>query len=138
MHKKNMGKFGEAVVISQIYQNDCNVFFEFGDNSKIDLIVEDKKGNLFKIQVKTVNREKQSPDVSKFYTYKSGPNYQFRYDESHVDWFAIVDFQTSKIAWLSSKILQDVGYQFSLRHERVLNNQKSNIHYFDDYIKFPF
>ena len=103
MHSKTKGDIGQALVVTQILENDCSAFIDFGDNSKIDLIVEDKEGKLHKIQVKYYKRDNSSENITSLYIKKSGPNYRFRYEEKDVDWFAVVDSKTKKIAWVSAK-----------------------------------
>lgn len=95
-----MGSYGEALVSSIALKHNNSVFVDFGDNSKIDLIIEDSTTKLHKIQVKTDGRETKSPDVSILYLYKNGPNYRFKYEQSMVDWFALVDYITGKVAWV--------------------------------------
>ena len=138
LHKKDMGSLGEALVVAQSLEHGCSVFPEFGDNSKIDLILEDGSRTLHRIQVKMVSREKDSPDVSKLYLYKSGPNYSFTYEESMIDWFAVVDVVTKKIAWVKSSVLSTHKRQLQLRHAIPKNGQQKGIVYFDDYTQFPF
>ena len=138
MHKKNQGTLGEALVVAQIVQNNCSAFTDFGDNSKIDIIVEDLCGELHKVQVKCNNREKKSPEITKFSLVKRGPNgYKMTYHGNMVDWFAIVDMKTNNIAWIS---FDEIGKlkDVTFRHSEPKNNQRQKIRRFDDYTKFPF
>lgn len=138
-HKKDMGSYGEALVVAQIIQNKCAAFTDFGDNSRIDVIVEDGCGKLHRVQVKTVGREDKSPDVSALYLYKSGPGgYRFTYTEDMVDWFAVVDVTTAKIAWVPAVEALQCKSVLSLRHSVPKNNQSKNIRMFSDYESFPF
>lgn len=138
LHKKDMGSLGESLVISQAIEEGCSVFPEFGDNSKIDLIIESRDRKLHRVQVKMVGREERTPEVTKLYLYKSGPNYSFTYDSTMIDWFAVVDMVTKKIAWVNSDVLTKYKCQIPLRHTKPKNGQVKNIVYFDDFIKFPF
>lgn len=138
MHKKDMGKMGEALVIAQLLAQGNSVFTEFGDNSKVDLIVLDSTFKMHRIQVKTVGREQGTPDVSKLYLYKSGPNYSFTYTTEMFDWFAVVDYETQKIAWISSKVLASMTSQLTLRHTKCISGQQAKIRYFDDFTECPF
>ncbi len=138
MHKKDMGKMGEALVISQLLSSGCSVFTEFGDNSKVDLIVLDSQHKTHRIQVKTVGREAGTPNVSKLYLYKSGPNYSFNYTADMFDWFAVVDLESLQTAWVPSSILEEMTSQLSLRHDECLSGQRAKIRYFRDYTKCPF
>jgi hypothetical protein len=139
MHKKNQGSIGEALVLAQVLENECACFVDFGDNSKIDLIIEDSDGKLHKVQVKCPGREVKSPKASILYTYKSGPNnYRVSYTKQMVDWFAIVDYDTKKIAWIHIHDCGDNG-SLSFRHGEINRNRyKGKIRWFDDYTKFPF
>lgn len=133
MHKKTQGDMGEALVIAQVLEHGCAAFTDFGDNSKIDIIVEDQQGNLHKVQVKCYNREADAPNATKVYAYKSGPNYQFSYHETSIEYFAVVDMATKKIAWVSVESMNGAT-QLRLAHgERRLKTQNM----FDDYLKFP-
>lgn len=138
LHKKNMGSLGEALVVAQALSEGCSVFPEFGDNSKIDLIIESRDRVLHRIQVKMVGREERTPDVTKLYLYKSGPNYSFTYDATMIDWFAVVDMATKKIAWVNSCVLSQYKRQIQLRHVKPKNGQTKGVVYFDDFVKFPF
>lgn len=138
MHKKDMGKMGEALVIAQLLQHGTSVFTEFGDNSKVDLIVLDTSFKVHRVQVKMVAREPNTPQCSKLYLTKSGPGYRFSYTSDMFDWFALVDSETKKIAWVNSNILDEASSQISLRHGTPLNGQTAKIRYFDDYTECPF
>lgn len=134
MHKKVQGNYGESLVISQILENECAAFTDFGDNSKVDIVVEDTKGQLHKVQVKCYSREKSKPNSTAIYVTKSGPNYSFKYTKEDFDWFAVVDMKTKKIAWISNDVLTKYNSCFTLSHTRRQKGQNM----FDDYLKFPF
>ena len=55
-----------------------------------------------------------------------------------VDYFAIVDFKTEQIAWLSSNILDTHVDGISLRFEETKRNRTKDIKFFEDYITIPF
>lgn len=137
-HKKDMGKMGEAIVIQQILENNCEVFIDFGDNSKIDLICRDRNKKLHTIQVKTVGRSPKNLDATSLQLYKSGPNYRFSYTSLDFDWFAVVDNTTKKIAWVPSTICDTNGYLITLRHLLPKRKNQHGYEMFDDYTKFPF
>lgn len=139
MHKKDQGSIGEALVVAQALEYQCAVFTDFGDNSKIDLIIEDTSNTLHRVQVKCVGREKKTPNVSLLYLYKSGPNYNFAYEANMFDWFALVDYVTKKIAWISFEEASTLGNsQLSFRHDDSSHRGGGKIRRFDDYTKFPF
>lgn len=137
LHRKDQGSVGEALVIAQVLSYHLAVFPEFGDNSRIDLIVEDSARSLHKVQVKTLTRTKE--DVTRLLLYKSGPNYQFLYTADMIDWFAIVDYQSKRIAWIDAiEAFNFSDKSISFRHSPAKNNQVSGTRLFSDYERFPF
>lgn len=137
MHAKDKGKMGEAVVIQQALEHGCAVFPEFGDNSKIDLVLEDSTGKLHRVQVKTYARTAGS---TKLYFYKSGPNYSFTYDDTMIDWFAVVDEETKAVAWINSSLTKTRKRSISLRHDapKKIQQYSKELCWFKDFTKFPF
>lgn len=136
MHRKDLGTFGEMLVTTLLIENGYNVYQSVGDNTRADLIAETADGKLIKIQVKTKTREKQSPNATVLYMTKAGPNnYKFRYTQDQVDYFALVDFETKKVAWLPSSVLNDNKYVVNLSHATKF---AKNVKYFDSYTKIPF
>lgn len=139
MHKKNQGKLGEALVLAQIIDNKCIPFIEFGDNSKVDIIIQDGLGALHKVQVKCFGRCKHSPDSVSLCFRKNGPNYRFKYTKGMFDWFALVDKQTNRIAWIDANAAFDMNMKsITLRLGTAKNGQKARIRQFADYEAFPF
>lgn len=136
MHKKDLGTFGELLVSSSLIEAGKNVYLPAGDNTKADIIAENEDGKLIKIQVKTKNREKSTPNSTVLYLRKAGPNnYNFKYDKTQVDYFAVVDIVTKKIAWIKSDVLDNFGYMISLSHLNVGNSETK---YFNDFTSIPF
>lgn len=135
MHKKDIGTMGESIIVTELLKNNCSVFTEFGDNSKVDLIAIDDNYKAHKIQVKAYNREKAKPNVTVLYFTKSGPNYKFKYTKEMIDWFAVIDLETMKIAWVPSNLCEGKN-TISLRHTE--SRQSRNVSRFDDYASFPF
>jgi len=134
MHKKDQGKLGEALVIAQCLDAGFPVFTEFGDNSKIDLIIQTPE-KLVSVQVKCVGREPGSVNSAKLYLYKSGPNYQFRYSPKDVDYFAVVDMKTKRIAWipLTESLCESRTLLLHLGEGRATTKTT----YFSEYEKIP-
>lgn len=137
IHKKDLGKMGEAMVVQEALSRGLSTFVEFGDNSKIDLIIEDTAGKLHRVQVKVSSRSEKTPDVSVLYLYKSGPNYRVAYKSTDIDWFALVDEKTKKIAWIPSTICDELVGMLTLRHEATTNKVYKTARLFDDYTQFP-
>jgi predicted AAA+ superfamily ATPase len=139
MHNKDLGSYGEFLVITQCLKYGLSVFTDIGDNSKIDFIVEDEQGDLHKVQVKCYNREKSSPETTKLYLTKSGPNYKFRYDVKHIDWFAVVDNETDKIAWINAQeALNSNNTMLVFRHTIPKTKNGNTTRMFDDFVNIPF
>lgn len=135
MHRKDLGTFGEMVVITSLIKAGYNVYNSIGDNTRVDIIAENTKGMLYKIQVKTRNR---SNGCTQLELTKSGPNYQYKYTTSQVDYFAVVDFDSTKIAWIPSSILDEMNRVLTLRHEPTRNNVLKNVKWFADFENIPF
>lgn len=139
MHKKNLGSLGEATVMQQVLKHGCAAFIEYGDNSKIDLIVCDQDNELHRVQVKVINRT-ASPTTTKLLLYKSGPNgYRVKYKSTEIDWFAVVDITKQEIAWIPSSVCNTHGSAIALRHTPKLNGGgRYEGNYWEDYLRFPF
>lgn len=134
MHKKDQGKLGEALVIAQCLENDIEVFIDFGDNSKVDLILNTEEG-LVKVQVKCAGREADAPNSARLYLYKSGPNYNFRYRPDQIDYFALVDMATKRIAWI--RVTEELCQKHSM-YLRMDDKRHKQMTRFDEYEVFPF
>lgn len=132
LHAKIKGNVGEMAVAKDLMLKGYSVFYELGDNSRIDLIAE-KNNNLFKIQVKALTS--RNGEYVELKGYKTGPNYSFRYDRNDIDVFAIYVLDLDKIVYLSSNFLE---YQntITIRFKPTKNNQTKSCHLFKDYISF--
>jgi hypothetical protein len=131
---KYLGTAGELLVAAQCSQRGLAVFKELGDNSRIDLIVEDTHKTLHRIQVKCLNR--YSGGAIRLDIKKSGPNgYRYHYSEQDIDWFVVVDAQSNRIAWVPIKEALACKHQFSLRLEPAKGGQPCRL--FSDYETFP-
>ena len=139
MHTKDLGTWGEQLVLAQIIKHGFGCYSPVGENTRTDLILERENGILIKVQVKTLNRSSLDPEMSPFNRVSSRPSYKYTYTSSDIDWFAVVDVQTEKIAWLSIGLLEGNETKgFNLRHSPSKNNQRKGTHWFDDYTEFPF
>ncbi len=142
MHTKDLGTWGEQLVRAQVIKRGLGCYVSIGDNTKVDLIVERENGCLVKIQIKTISRSSKDTEMTTFRMRSTGPNYNYTYLSSDVDWFAVVDVKTEKIAWISIGLLEANGANgtsgLALRHSPAKNNQQKRIHWFDDYTEFPF
>lgn len=136
MHTKDLGKIGEAAVIQQCLSLGVEVFIDFGDNSRIDLILNTGY-SLERVQVKCY-----TPDDGKIVLelHKSGPSYNYKYKSDEIDWFAVVNAHSlTDIAWINAKyILDKYSKKVTLRISPTKNNQASGITWFRDFQDFPF
>lgn len=129
MHSKKKGTIGEAKITAFFLEKEYNVFKEFGDLSRIDLIVE-KQGKLKTIQVKTITSKNNVVYLS---NKKDGPNYSYSYEPENVDIFAVYIFDKDLIFFVSSKELCAFKKSMSFRLEKPKNNQTKKIRYVKDY-----
>jgi hypothetical protein len=130
MHSKTKGSIGHSAIVCDLLKQNFNIFIEFGDLSKIDIIAE-KNFKLYKIQVKALNPMKSGSLWLK--PYKSGPNYFFRYNKNDVDIFAIYSLQTNEIGYVNSDDLLKTKSGMSFRIRLPKNNQKIKVKYLSDY-----
>lgn len=129
MHSKRKGNIGQFAVGLALTKLGYSIFTEEGDISKIDLIAE-KGGRLIKIQVKAVTPIDGCIRLS---LKKSGPNYQFSYNQDMFDYFGVYDLEDDKVYLVSSEILKKNNSLFNLRKEYAKNNQNNKVHYASDY-----
>jgi hypothetical protein len=129
MHSKNKGAIGEAKITTFFLEKGYNVFKEFGDLSRIDLIIE-KQGKLKTIQVKTITSKR---NVVELYSKKDGPNYSYSYEPEDVDIFAVYILDKDLIFFVASKELCSFKACMNFRLEKPKNNQTKKIRYVKDY-----
>jgi len=82
------GTLGEIAVCKDLLQQGYDLFFEFGNHSKVDLVVLDENYNVYKLQIKAVN---SMDDAVNVYSIKTclNPKYNSSYTIRQVDIFAI-------------------------------------------------
>ena len=131
MHTKQAGNLGELKVAADLIARGYAVFTELGDLSKVDLIalVDDHP---VKIQVKARTSKHGRVEVSKR---KSGPNYQFAYQEGQLDVFAIYVLDKDLCLYINASELLK-GESFSFRVVPSRNGQKKKVHDWQDYTDF--
>ena len=64
---------------------------------------------------------------------KSGPNYQFKYQSDHFDYFGIYDLEDGQVYLVPSEVLKQNKSAINLRKEKPKNNQNKLIHLASDY-----
>lgn len=89
MNTKQLGNIGELKVATEFLKLGYRVYFPYGDNSSVDLIIE-KDYKLYKVQVKT-SKAKLNGKVS-FSLRSSMVNYEKRYSVDEIDYFALYNF----------------------------------------------
>ena len=100
MHSKDKGSLGQLKVAADLISQGYSVFTELGDNCKTDLVIIDRKSyKTYKVQVKARCSKNGSVSIK---TTKSGPNYQFAYEEKHADIYAIYILDKDKIFYVSN------------------------------------
>lgn len=133
MHSKTKGTIAVSNIISKFLKLEANIFTEFGDLSRIDLIIEYQK-KLIRIQVKFVQSDGSKAILT---LRKSGPNgYDYKYSEEDLDFFALYDATTNRCALIPAKVLKNNDCVFVLRLQKSKNNQKQKVNLFENYEDF--
>ena len=135
MNKKQQGNWAEMAVIKEFLKNDFKVSIPFGDNASYDLIIEDKKGQLYKVQVKSTSYEKRK-DVYAFKTTKNRINtnqsFKIHYTQNEVDFFALYNIVLDEIYLLKyDEIDSDDTY---IRTKKLKNSINNSSKINEDYI----
>lgn len=123
MNKKQQGNWAEIAVIKEFLKNDFKVSIPYGDNASYDLIIEDKSGQLYKVQVKSTSYEKRK-NVYAFKTVKNRINtnqsFKVHYTQNEVDFFALYNIVLDEIYLLKyDEIDSEDTY---IRTEKISNN----------------
>lgn len=130
MHAKKKGNIGESAVILDLIRQGYDVFTEFGDNSKVDLIALDDDGIPFKIQVKYIEPKNGKIVI---HAKKSGPNYKYKYTTKDVDWFAVYIPGPNICVYIpAQKVCKG---SFTIRYEERLRNMGDKVNWAEDYRK---
>lgn len=101
MHSKLKGNIGQFNIASCFANHGFSVFTEEGDLSKIDLIAV-KDSVILTIQVKAITPKK---DKITLWLKKSGPGYQFNYEQNMFNFFAVYDLLNHQCYLINSDIL---------------------------------
>ena len=129
------GTLGEAAVCKNLLQLGYSVFLEFGNHSKVDLIVLDKKFNAIKIQIKAVQSKNDCVDI---YSVKTclNPKYNSIYTIEQVDIFAVYVIDKDVVFYVSAKEILQNGKSSKFRFSSSKNGQMKFVRYVDDYLDF--
>lgn len=138
MHSKQKGDIGEAAITLDLIKRGFEVFKDFGDLSRVDLIAHcPSSGQVWKIQVKAVMSLQDASQVI-LYTRKSGPNgYAYRYELKHIDVFAVYVLDTEGIYYLSAAEALLRKSSFTLRLKDSANKQVRGVVKAADRLIFP-
>ncbi|MGI8470436.1 MAG: group I intron-associated PD-(D/E)XK endonuclease [Pyrinomonadaceae bacterium] len=129
------GTLGEIAVCKNLIQLGYKVFVEFGNFSKIDLIVLDDEFEVYKIQVKAVESKNE---VATIYSIKTclNPKYNSIYTVHQVDVFAVYIIDRDLVFYVSAKEILKNGKASKFRLSKSKNGQKKKVRYVEDYLNF--
>jgi hypothetical protein len=129
------GTLGEIAVCKELIQLGYEVFVEFGNHSKIDLIVLDENYNPCKVQIKTTESRN---DVIEVYSVKNclNPKYNSTYTTQQVDIFAIYICDKDLVFYVTAKEILTNSKVSKFRLSVSKNGQKNYVRYVKDYLDF--
>ncbi len=129
------GTLGEAAVCKDLLRLGYSIFLEFGNHSKVDLIVLDENFNAVKLQIKAVQ---SLNDCVNIYSVKTclNPKYNSVYTVKQVDVFAVYVIDKDLVFYISAKEILKNGKCSKFRLSASKNGQKKNVRYVEDYLKF--
>ena len=125
----NIGDQGELAIALDCIERGYMVSFAFGQNSRYDMIV-DRSGELFRLQVKTVNSTEDKIFLEAK-TANSRGNYHYSLED--YDCLAIYDRRTKQCFYL---VGGDRIGTITLRFTEPKNNQKKGVRWANDYQVF--
>jgi hypothetical protein len=111
------------------------LFVEFGNHSKVDLVVLNENYNVYKIQIKAVNSVDDAVNV---YSIKTclNPKYNSIYTVRQIDVFAVYIIDRDRVFYVSAKEILENGKCSKFRLSLSKNGQKKNVRYVQDYLIF--
>ena len=129
------GTLGEIAVCKELILLGYEVFVEFGNNSKIDLIILDDDYNTCKIQIKS---SQSRNDVVVVYSVKNclNPKYNSTYSTKQIDIFAVYICDKDLVFYVTAKELLKNGKCSKFRLSESRNGQKMYVRYVKDYLDF--
>lgn len=120
MKTTHLSNLGEAIAMLESSKRGYNVFRPMGSVDKYDFVV-DRKGNLEKVQVKTVTPKNGAlPVPTKVMTYQKGAktnnrSKMIKYVSGDFDWLLAVDADTYKCYFIpASKVIGKTGINIRL------------------------
>lgn len=135
LNPNSKGTLGEIAVCKELIKLGYEVFLEFGNNSKIDLIVLDDKFKPFKVQIKSTESKNETVEA---YSVKNclNPKYNSKYSVNQIDIFAIYIIDKDFIFYVSSKEILENGKFSKFRLSKCKNGQSKNVRFINDYLNF--
>jgi PD-(D/E)XK endonuclease len=111
------------------------VFVEFGNHSKVDLVVIDENYSCYKIQIKATNSKNETVEI---YSTKNclNPKYNSTYQIEQVDVFAVYIIDKDLVFYVSAKEVLKNGKSSKFRLTPSKNGQQINVRYVKDYLDF--
>ena len=134
MNTKTQGSFAEIAVIKEFLKNEFKVSLPYGDNSSYDLIIEDKSGKLYKIQVKSCQNVTDGVCIFKTGKNRSNNTQNFRisYQNNEVDIFALYCLELDEIYLIP---YEEAGIdKTTIRIETPKGNNLKGIKFRENYI----
>jgi hypothetical protein len=129
------GTLGEAAVCKDLLRLGYSVFVEFGNHSKVDVIVLDANFKTYKLQVKAI----QAGDgVVQVFSTKSclNPKYNSTYTIDQIDIFAVYVIDDDFVFYVAAKEILKNGKSSKFRLTMSKNGQQKNVRYAKDYLDF--
>lgn len=133
LHAKKKGSLGEATVAADIIRRGYPVFREFGDLSRVDMLVEIGPGAFVKVQVKCFRSRNGAVVVDR---QKSGPGYRFRYRLEDVDLFTVYVYDRDVILYIPASVICGERRKTTFRFDPPRNGQEALIRHASDYEDF--
>jgi uncharacterized pyridoxamine 5'-phosphate oxidase family protein len=129
------GTLGEIAVCKELLKLGFEVFIEFGNHSKVDLVVIDENYICYKIQIKATYSKNETAEV---YSTKNclNPKYNSTYQKRQVDVFAVYVIDKDIVFYVSAKEVLKNGKSSKFRFTPSRNGQKINVRYVKDYLDF--
>lgn len=127
----NIGKLGEAKVLTKFIELGIQVYLPFGEGSSVDLIAE-FNGKLNRIQIKSTEKENNGTLVFSICSttiQKNGKVQKHIYSADEIDYFALYSSITDEVYLLP--IEEAPTKKFSLRYKEPYNSKS---HKAEDYL----
>ena len=121
------------MIIADAMKRGYKVALPIGEDWRYDIIVLNR-GKLLKVQCKYTESDGRVVSVK---CRSSNSWIEYKYTNQEVDWIAVYDKTSDKCYYIPSEMLGKKGRtEISLRLSRPRNNQKGNVRYAKDFLKF--